>query len=144
MQHFLIVEMMLHTFYFLIVLVPLAGHKHNITLLCHHASRLDGFLAVDDCQHLLHLLLVQPGYHIVDDSLRILKTGVVTRDDDLVALLHGFLCHERALVVVTVATGTTNSDDMSLAVEHLMDGIEHVLQSIGRVGVVDDSREAGG
>lgn len=135
--------MVLHTFYLLIVLVTLTGNEHDVTFLCHHASRLDGFLTVNNRQHFLHLLLVQTGYHIIDDGLRILEAGVVTRDDDLVALFHGFLGHEWALAVVTVAAGPTHGDDMSLAIEHFMDGVEHVLQSIRRMGIVHDGREAG-
>ena len=44
----------------------------------------------------------------------------------------------------THAQTSTYGDDVSFAVEHFMDGSQHVLQSIGSVGIVDDGGEAFG
>ena len=92
----------------------------------------------------MHLLCIQSGEHVIDDSLRILEAGIVAGDNHFVALLDGFLGHERALAVITVTACSTYGDDVSLAVEHFMDGTQHVLQSVGSVGIVDNGREAFG
>ena len=124
--------------------MTLASYEHHVALLCHHAGCADGLAAVDDRDDLLHLLGVKAGEHVVDDVLGLLEAWVVGCYDHLVALLHGLLCHERTLALVAVAACSANGDDLSLAVEHLMDGVEHVLQSVGRVGVVDDGGESPG
>ena len=89
-------------------------------------------------------MCIQSGEHVIDDSLRILEAGIVAGDNHFVALLDGFLGHERALAVITVTACSTYGDDVSLAVEHFMDGTQHVLQSVGSVGIVDNGREAFG
>ena len=80
--------------------------------------------------------------HIVDDGLWVLVARVVAREDHLVALSDGLLRHERSLAVVAVASGSTDGDDLSLAVEHLVDGREHVGDGVRGVGVIDDGGES--
>src|SRR3712207_517977 len=70
-QYLVVVEVMLHPFYFLIVLMPLAGYEYNVALLGHHAGCAYGLLAVDDADNLFHLLCVEACKHVVDDGLRV-------------------------------------------------------------------------
>ena len=141
-EHFLVVEMMLHAFDFLIVFVAFSCNKHHISTLCHHASRSNGLLTVDDRDDFPQLLVIQSGQHIVDNRLRFLETGIVTGDDNPVTLPHSFLCHKGPFALITVATCATYGDDMTLSVEHFVYGIEHICQCIRRMGIVNDGRKA--
>ena len=132
--------MMFHSLYLLIVLMSLAGNENNVALLGHHAGSAYSLATVDNGDNLLHLLWIESGEHVVDDVLRFLETWVVACDNHTVALLDSLLSHERTLALVAVATCSTHGDDMSFAVEHLVYGVEHILKSVGRVGVVDNSR----
>lgn len=76
----MVVEVMLHTLYILIVLMSLAGYEHYVALLCHHAGGAYSLAAVDNGYHLLHLLRVESGEHVVDDVLRLLEARVVACD----------------------------------------------------------------
>ena len=116
--------------------MALSGNENNVALLRHHAGCAYSLAAVDDGDNLLHLLRVESGKHIVDDVLWLLKTWVVAGYNHLVALLYSLLCHKRTLALVAVAAGTAYGDDVSLAVEHLVYGVEHILQGIRCVGIV--------
>ena len=94
---------MLDALDFLIVLVALAGYEDDVTFLGQHGGRLDGLTTVGNADDLLHLLGVQPGQHVVDDILWLLKARIVAGDDDAVALLDGLLGHQWALALVAVA-----------------------------------------
>ena len=134
--------MVLHALNFLIVLVAFAGNEDHVSLLSHHTGRANGLTTVHDTDHFLHLTDIKSCQHIVDDVLRLLKAGVVRSDDHPVALLHGLLGHQRTFTLITVAACSTNGNDLTLAVEHLMDGVEHILQSVRGMGIVHDSRIA--
>ena len=126
-----VIEVMLHALDFLIVFMALAGYEDDVALLSQHTSRLDGFLAINDAYHLLHLLRCQTSQHVVDDVLWFFETWIVGGDDDAVALLDSFLSHERTLAFVAVAACTANGDDLAaLAFQYFMNGIQHILQSI--------------
>ena len=127
---------------FLIVLMSLTGNEDDVALLSHHTGCANGFATVYDGDDLLHLFLVKSSQHIIDNVLWFLKTRIVRGDDDTVALLHGFLCHQRALTLVAVATGTTDGDDLSFSVQHFMYGVQHVYQGIRCMGIVNDGRIA--
>ena len=134
--------MVLHTLYVLIVLVALAGNEDDIALLGKHTGRADGLTTVNDGNHAGLLRRSEPGKHVIDDVLRLLETGVVAGDDDLVAALHGLLSHDGALALVAVATGTYHGDDLALATLHLVNGTQHIGYGIGSVGIVDNGGEA--
>ena len=122
--------------------MTLTGNKDDVALFGQHAGCTDGLATVDDAQHLLHLFRVEACQHIVDDGLRLLEAGIVAGDNDTVTLTNGFLSHERTLALVAIATGTADGDDATLSVEHLMNGVEYVLEGIGCVRIVDDGSEA--
>ena len=137
LQNFLVVKVVFHSFDFLIVFVPFSGNEYHVPFFCKHASRADRLAPVGDGDHLASLLRVESCQHIVDDGLWVLVARVVAREDHLVALSDGLLRHERSLAVVAVAASATDGDDLSLAVEHLVDGREHVGDGVRRVGVID-------
>ena len=133
MHDFLVVEMVLYPLDFLIVFMAFACNQDDIALLGEHTCRADGLTAVNDADDLFHLLRGEACQHVVDDVLRFFKPWVVAGDDHFVALFHSLLCHDGAFALVAVTAGTTYGDDLALAVEHLVDGLEHVLQCIGGV-----------
>ena len=105
--------MVFHAFNLLIILMPLACNENHVSRLCQHAGCLDGFAAVGDADGFLHVVFIQSRQHVVDDVLWLFETWVVAGDDYLIALLYSLLCHQWALALVTVATGTANGDDFS-------------------------------
>ena len=130
-KHFLVVKVMLHALDLLVVFMSLSGNEDYIALLGQHAGCADCFLAVNDADHRLHLLGVETSQHIVDDVLWLFEARIVAGDDNLIALLNCLLCHQRALALVTVSTGTADSNHFAaLALENLVDGIQYVLQCI--------------
>ena len=117
-----------------------SGNENDIALFSHHAGGTDSFLTVNDREHLFHLLRGKTCQHIVDDVLWFLITGIVGGNDDTVALLYSFLSHQRTLSFVTVASCSTDGDNLALlALQHLTNGIQHILQSVGGVGIVYNS-----
>ena len=123
--------------------MTLAGNEDDITLLGQHTGRTNCLLAVYNTHYLLHLLSVETCQHIVDNILRFFKTWIIRGDNDLVTLLDGLLSHQRTLALVAIATSTTNGNDLStLTIQHLMNGIEHILQGIGRMGIIYDGGHA--
>ena len=82
-----------------------------------------------------------PGADLVDDRLRVLGARVVGGDDGDVGEPVGDLAHQRALVAVAVAAAAEDADQPSPGGRDLARGSEHVLERVGRVGVVDEDRE---
>lgn len=130
--------MMLYALNFLIIFVTLSCNEDYIALLCHHASCTNRFLAIYNANDFLHLLRIQTCKHIVDDVLWFLETWIVTGDDHFVALLYCLLCHERTLTLVSVTASSAYGDDFtSLAVLYLVDSIEHILQCVWSMCIVN-------
>ena len=92
-NNFFIVEMMLHSFYLLIVFMSFAGNEDDISRLCQHIGGFYCFFSIGNADCLLHIVLVQSGQHIIDDVLRFFKSRVVGSDDDAVAQAGRFLGH---------------------------------------------------
>ncbi len=122
--------------------MPFASHKNHIARLGHQAGSLDGLPAVGYGDHFPHLLLIKACQHVVDDVLRLLKTRIIACDDDTVALLHGLLSHERTLALVAIAACPAHRDDFASPLQHAVDGIEHILKGVGRVGIIHNGRES--
>ena len=116
-----------------------ARNENHITLLSHHTGCTDGLTTVYDADDLLHLTGIEACQHVVDDILRLFETRIIGSNDHTVALLHGLLGHQRTLALVTVTTSTTDGDHLTFAIEYLVDGIQHILQRIRGMGIVDDS-----
>lgn len=93
-NNFFIVEMMLHSFYLLIVFMSFAGNEDDISRLCQHIGGFYCFFSIGNADCLLHIVLVQSGQHIIDDVLRFFKSRVVGSDDDAVAQAGRFLGHD--------------------------------------------------
>ena len=129
---------MLHTLNLLVILMSLTSNEDYITFLCHHTGCTNGFPTIDDTDDLLHLLGIETGEHVIDDVLRLFEARIVRGNDDTVTLLHGFLSHQWTFTLVTVTACATDGDDLSFPVEYFVNGIEHILQGIGSVGIVDD------
>ena len=83
---------------------------------------------------------IKPRKHVVDDGLWVFKAGVIAGYYHAVALFHGLYSHQRALSLVAIAACATHGDNLSLAVQHLVNGVQHILQGIGRVRIVNDGR----
>ena len=138
MYHLLVIEMVLHSLDFLIVLVAFTGNEDYIILFSQHTGGADGLATVGDADDLLHLFLVKSSEHVVDDVLRFLKARVIRCDDYAVALAHSLLCHQRPFAFVPVASGSAYRDDLSFLVEHFVNGIQDIGQCVRSVCIVDD------
>ena len=86
------------------------------------------------------MLRIKPRKHVVDYDLWVFKARVVASYDHAVALFHGLDSHQRTLSLVAIAACATHGDNLSLAVQHLVNGIQHILQGIGCVGIVNNNR----
>ena len=73
-----------------------------------HTSCTDRFFTVGYAYHFTHILFSQPCQHIIDDFLRLFKTGIVRGDNDFIALLYRFLCHQGAFAFIAVAVTFDN------------------------------------
>ena len=122
--------------------MTLSSYQHHIALLSHHTCRADSLTTIYYCENLLHLLTVQTCKHIVKDILWFLETGIVGSEYHLIALSHSLLRHDRTFTLVTITTSSTDGYHLTFSVEHLMNCREYILQCIGGVGVVHNSRIA--
>ena len=69
----MVVEVMLHTLYLLVILMSFSSYEYHVALLRHHAGCAYCLTTVGDGYHLLHLLRIESGKHIVDDVLWFLE-----------------------------------------------------------------------
>src|SRR3954452_5068493 len=117
------------------LLVALAGDDHDVARLGDRDRSLDRGAAVDLDVDAAPAALQDLG----DDRLRVLVARVVRRDDHDVGLVAGDRAHERPLRAVAVPAGAEH-DDEAPARERAR-GAQHVVERVGRVGVVDEHRE---
>ena len=84
----MVVKVVLDSLNLLIILMTLAGNQNHITRLGNHAGRAYGFTAVSNGYNLLHILLGKACQHIVDYILRLLKSGIIGSNDNLVTVFY--------------------------------------------------------
>lgn len=121
----------------LVVLVPLSGDEDHIARRSQCQCGLYGLTAVGDAEDFLHLFRIKSGFHVIKNHLRVFLSRVVGSEDYAVALAHGFLCHDRALALVAVASASADGDYLSFAVEHFVDCLQHIVDCIRGMGVVN-------
>ena len=138
----MVVEVVLHTLDDLVILVSLACDEYYVARLSQRAGRPDGFPTVNYAEDAVPLACIEACQHIVNYLLRLFKAGVVTRNDDAVAVLEGFLSHEWTLAFVAVAARSADRPALASPLQHLVDGREDIDQGIGRVGIINDCRNA--
>ena len=67
---------------------------------------------------------------------------IVRREDGRVGVPHGDLRHFGPFGAVAVAAAAADDDQFLRRGADLLDGADHVFESVGRVGVIDDGRDA--
>ena len=115
-----------------------AGNENHITFLCHHTGCTDGLFSIDDAYYLLHLFRIKTCKHIVDDILRFLETRVVGGDNNSVTLFYSLLRHQWTLTLIAISSSSANGDYTALTIKYLMNGIQHILQGIWGVSIIND------
>ena len=111
-------------------------HQDDIPRLSQDAGSPDRFPSVHDGQYASTLFLGQSCQHIVDNLLRILESRVVTGDNHTVTVLDSFLRHQRTLTLISVATSATYRPTLTAMFQYLVDGIQHIFQCIGCMGII--------
>ena len=134
----------------LIGLVPLASNEDNIlgTRCPHRLGNGTTTIADDQVTGFFRLPLPQPargfwlphqgsdtGDNAGDDLLRILGARIIVGYHHHVAQGGRDFSHQRAFAVVTIATAAKHAEQP--AMRQSLEGVQHLLQGIGRVGVVD-------
>ena len=115
--------------------MPLAGDHDDVTRRRERHRAVDGAAAVGVDLHARARSLQD----VLDDRERLLAARVVGRDDDVVGPLHGDRAHHGPLAAVAVAPGAEHADDPAVA--EPAGRLEHGVERVGRVRVVDDDRE---
>ncbi len=119
----------------LVILVSLAGHEHHIALLGKHDGRTNGRRAIRDAQvtcPLRHSLL-----HLIENRLGIFVARVVGGENRRCSVRCGDAGHLGSLLTVAVTATTADHDERALLRANLVDRLQHILQRIGRMGVID-------
>ena len=73
----MIVEVVFHSFDFLIGFVSFSCHKNHVAGLCHRGSSANRLSSVGDVESLGALLVVESGQHVVDNVFRALKSRII-------------------------------------------------------------------
>ena len=135
----MVVEVVLDTIDFLIGLVSLSGHEYHVSLLSHHAGGADSLASVNNAEYFFLLRIVETRYHVVDDGLWLFVAWIVAGQYHFVAPLDCFHSHQRPLTLVAVSSCSANGDYFStFAIEYVVDGYQHVLQCVRRMGIVNN------
>ena len=101
--------------------------------------------ALSQLPDLKYIGVLATGYNVVNleaarrqgnDFLRLFKTGIVRGDNDFIALLYRFLCHQGAFAFIAVAAGAYYRNYMTFAIQDLVNGIQHIFQGIRSMGIV--------
>ena len=119
----------------LALLVALPGDHH-------HVARLGLLDHLRDRAAAVHLALgVRPGalHHLVDDRLRLLAARVVRGHEHAIGQPPRGIAHQRALAAVAVAARA--EDHVQPTARDLARRAQHVLERVGRVGVVHEHAE---
>ena len=115
-----------------------SGEHYHIIFLRETQGHADGPAAV-----LLHidglLRLRDPGKDLTDDGHRLLRAGVIRRHNEHIGQPRGDLAHDGALCPVAVAAAAEQHDEAAAA--EVAHGTENVLQSVRRVGIIDENGE---
>src|SRR5215467_5097754 len=138
-----IVEMKLLGADYLIVFVPLSRNEDDVAGPGLADGGADGFAPIRDhaIGHLWPPLerLADADLHFVNDSHRILRSRIIRRQDDDVALLHGCAAHLGTFATITIPAAAEHGDDsMSF---HGLRGRQQSDQCIWSMGVIHDDRE---
>ena len=120
--------------------MALACNQDHVTFPGEHSGCFDRLRTVRNAERMFHIGSIQAGNHIFNDLIRFLETGIVGGQDQLIAQLGCLLRHDRALSFVAVAATANDRDHTAVAVQHLMDAVEHVRQCVRRMGIVHDCR----
>ena len=97
----------------------------------------NGLSSVGDARHLVVILAFHSSLHLTYYLLRVLEARVVAGYYETVRQLHCRCSHLRTLVGVTVAASASHCDESLVVSAYLVDGRQHILQSVGSVCVVD-------
>ena len=141
-KYFFIIEMMLHSFYLLIVFVSFAGNEDNVSRLRQQTGGLYGVFPIGDTDCLLQIVFVQACQHVIDDVLRLFEAGIVGSDDNTVAQTGGLLGHDRTFPFVAVAACANYGYHFPPACQYVVDGIQYIHQSVRSVGVIYNGGDA--
>ena len=133
---FAVVEVIFDGSYCLSCFVTLSGEEYHVAGTGFGDSPGYGLASVGDSDCALELRVVESGTHIGQNSLGVFETGIIGSEHEYVGALGGGLCHERTFAVVAVAAGTAYGDYAAVFACHLANGVEHVDESVGGVGVV--------
>ena len=133
---------MLHVVDFLIILVALASNEHDITSLSQLACRADRLTAVGNDQRAGTGIVGEAHLHLTQDLIGVLGTGVVAGENGAVAAQGSLTRHDGSLAGITVTAASTHGDDVAAGAHHLTNGVKHIDQGVGRVGIIDDGRVA--
>ena len=124
----------------LVILMALARHKDDITLGGHHHGGADSLRAIGYAKGLsssLHTL-----HNLVEDVLGVLGAGVVRSEDSHIGLARGYASHLLTFRGVAVATAATYHYKTCATTTYVVDRGNHILQRIGRMGIIDNSGDA--
>lgn len=135
-DNLMVIKVMFHSLYNLIILVPLTGDQDYISRLCQHTSCTDGLSTVHDTDYATALFVIKSCKHVIDDSLRILEPGIITCDDHAITISDCLLRHQGTLSTVSISTSTTYGPALSPMLKYLIDSLQHIDQSIGRMCIV--------
>ena len=120
--------------------MPLARHEDDVARTREHHGRADRLGAVGDAQ--VARSGFQPRSHVVENRFGRLVARVVGGENRGRGIFHGYCSHLGTLGPVAVAAAAAHHDQLLAGGADLFDGLDHVLQRIGRMGVIDDGRRA--
>ncbi len=142
LQYLLVIEVVLHSFDFLIIFMSFSGNKNYISLFCQHTSSTNRFLTVGNADCLLISSLSSPASISLmmscGSSKRGLSDVIITRS---LAFAASFAMIGR-FPLIAVATGTYHSDYFSFAFEYSMYRVQYVHQRIRSMCIVNDCRHS--
>ena len=98
----------------------------------------DGLSAVGN-GHILALVSgLDPRFHITEDCFGVFITRVVGGQHHFVAQHSGYMCHYRALALVSVTPTAYNGNELLVPLLDTANRFQYIFQSIGGVGIIHD------
>ena len=121
--------------------MPFSRNQDNILLLSQTYSRFNSLFPIRNRDIFSFSCTIQTRFHILQNITNLFASWVVACKNNLVAQVASRLCHNRSLCLVSVATATYYRNNLFVSFSQLLDGAQHILQSIGRVGVIDNPND---
>src|SRR5690606_34616409 len=123
--------------------MSLSRNEDDVIRLGQLTGSLDSLPPVGDGHDLFEVMRLYPRFHFLDDLLRIFRPGIITGENNFGTQGRSYLAHLRSLCLIAIASTAYHRDQFFILGPDAVDGLQHILQSIGSMSIIYDGGDLG-